>query len=278
MALSSTEAVRPPAVAGMFYPGQPETLRRDVDRMLAEAPAFPDAAKIAALIVPHAGYAYSGFTAAHAFRAVQGLQFDTVIAVGPSHREYFDYVSVYDGRAYATPLGIVEIDAEVRNALVQEGLVSSNAGHRAEHSVEVQVPFLQRALASFRFVPLIMGTQHPRVCEALGTALANASQGRRVLLVASSDLSHFHPAEEAAALDHRVVGEVERFHPEELMQGLADDRLEACGGGPIVAVMEAARRLGAAESRILHYCHSGDVTGDRDSVVGYVSAAILRSR
>ncbi len=134
MALSSTEAVRSPAVAGMFYPGQPEKLRRDIDRMLAEAPAFPDATKIAAVIVPHAGYVYSGFTAAHAYRAVQGLQFDTVIAVGPSHREYFDYVSVYDGRAYATPLGIVEIDAQVRNALVQEGLVASNAGHRAEHS------------------------------------------------------------------------------------------------------------------------------------------------
>ncbi|HTP12700.1 MAG TPA: AmmeMemoRadiSam system protein B, partial [Bacteroidota bacterium] len=252
------------------------TLQRDVDEMLERAVVPRQSGTLFAIVSPHAGYMYSGFTAAHGYSALKGTSFDAVIVVGPSHQEYFDGIAIYPGSSYRTPLGEVPVHQDVRTQLVRGGkrISLSVAGHRTEHSVEVQVPFLQRALGAFSFVPVVMGDQSPDLCTDLADAIVSAAAGRRILLVASSDLSHYHPYTEAVALDRRVIDLVESFEPLRLLESLEHRHLEACGGGPIVAVMLAAQRLGANTARVVHYCNSGDVTGDRGAVVGYLSAIL----
>jgi AmmeMemoRadiSam system protein B len=274
-----SSSVRPPAVAGTFYPGSAGRLQRDVDDLLEKASPLPVGGSVYGLVSPHAGYVYSGFTAAHAYKAVNGMSFDSVIVVGPSHQEYFEGISVYPGEGFRTPLGTIPIDNDLRAQLIEKNkrIFLSPSGHRAEHSVEVQLPFLQRVLGSFSFVPIAMGDQTLELCEILADAIASAVKGRNVLLVASSDLSHYHPYDEAIFLDRQVIEIVEAFDPLRLMDKLDHRQLEACGGGPIVAVMLAVRKLGATTSRVLHYCNSGDITGDRGGVVGYLSAAFSRA-
>jgi AmmeMemoRadiSam system protein B len=276
--MSARTQIRPPAVAGLFYPRDADTLQRTVDQLLNDVPPISIDGQVLSVIVPHAGYAYSGFTAAHAYASLRNMSYDTVIAVGPSHREYFEGVSVYPGKAYQTPLGDVNIDNELRTELVALGIVSSVAGHRSEHSLEVQIPFLQRIKSSFRFVPLVMGSQSPQLCTQLACVLAEVSRNRRVLLLASTDLSHFHSQHEAHALDTSVTDLVRQFDTAELARRLANESIEACGGGPMVAVMNASRDLGANATHLYHYCTSGDVTGEHNSVVGYLSAAIFRKK
>lgn len=269
---------RPPAVAGMFYPQVPAVLSRDVDDLLRRATKKSVPGTVLGLIVPHAGYVYSGFTAAHAYRMLEGKQFDAVIVVGPSHREYFDGVSVFPGDAYKTPLGDVPVHAAIRDEFVAFGksMILANAGHRSEHSVEVQIPFLQKTLKSFQIVPLVMGDQRREHCENLAECLATVSKGRNILFVASSDLSHYHAYDEAVGLDRRVIADVESFNPDHLMETLEQEQVEACGGGPIVSMMLAARKLGGEKSEILHYSNSGDVTGEKEAVVGYMAAALMK--
>ena len=276
MTANQTEIVRPPAVAGMFYSDDPDELRSTVDAMLDEADPPRVKGTLIGIIVPHAGHAYSGPTAAHAYRLLRGRTIGTVIAVGPSHREYFEGISVYPGCAYRTPLGDVPIDGAIRDRLVRSGVTAVQAGHRQEHSLEVQLPFLQRVLGSFTLVPIVMGAQQPSLCHLLGKAIADASLDQDVLLVASSDLSHFHPYDDAMRLDRQVAELIGSYDTTGLMDRLESEGVEACGGGPVVAVMEAARQLGADHATILHSCNSGDMTGDRDSVVGYLSAALTR--
>lgn len=270
--------VRNPAVAGSFYDGDSEGLRRYVDLLLERAKGPKLKGTVRGLVSPHAGYMYSGSTAAVGYKALIGFSYDAVLAVGPSHREFFNGVSIYPGDAYRTPLGDVPIHKELRDALARQSPVIqlSDAGHRAEHSLEVQLPFLQRVLGEFSFVPMIMGNQRREFCLALGNAIATVAHNRDVLLVASSDLSHFHPYDDAVGLDRRVIDQIEAFDEQALMTQLDDERVEACGGGPVVAVMHAAKLLGASRSQTLFYCNSGDITGDKSSVVGYLSAAFLQ--
>jgi AmmeMemoRadiSam system protein B len=271
--------IRTPAVAGTFYDDDPSALRQYVDLLLEEAHVEVQEGTIVGLVSPHAGYMYSGPAAATGFRALQRSTIDTVFMVGPSHREFFEGASIYPGDAYRTPLGDVLIDLEARSALISESklLKLSESGHRSEHSLEVQLPFLQRVLRSFTIVPIVIGNQTPETCFKVGRALAKVAKGRRALLLASSDLSHFHPYNDAVKLDRNVIESVEAFNEQTLMDLLAKERLEACGGGPVVAVMHASKLLGADTSRVLYYCNSGDVTGDKAGVVGYLSAAFLRT-
>jgi hypothetical protein len=266
--------VRESAVAGLFYPGEPRVLERDVDGMLAAAPKAEGARPVAAVVVPHAGYMYSGATAAKAYACLRGASYDTVVVVSPSHREYFEGVSVYPGDAYETPLGPVPVDAELRAALVRASRCVSVTlrGHRSEHAVEVQLPFLQRALGSFRLLPVVIGDQSRSVCFELGDALGALLRGRSALLVASTDLSHFHTAREAGILDGAFISLLERGDEEGIMRSLEERSTEACGGGPVVAVLHALRVLGRASIRVVGRSTSGDVSGDVQSVVGYVSA------
>lgn len=262
----------------MFYPDVQTVLMRNVDELLEQAEGRAIPGTIRGLISPHAGYIYSGLTAAHAYRLLKGSSVDTVIVVGPSHREYFDGISVYPGDAYRTPLGDVQVDADVRSDIVRigKGIVISFAGHRSEHSVEVQLPFLQRVLSKFTFVPIVMGDQRREFCEHLSEVLATVASSRNAVLIASSDLSHYHRYNEALALDKQVVRDVELLKPNDLLAKLEQEEVEACGGGPMVSVMLAAQKLGANKSHVLYYCNSGDVTGEKDAVVGYLSAALTK--
>ena len=265
--------VRPPAVAGVFYPGDPGELARTIAGMLTPQQDVPPAG-IRGIIAPHAGYAYSGPTAARAYGKLSRGGYDTVVIVAPSHREFFEYVSAYDGEAYITPLGTVSIDSGLRDALVSAAPVvrASAQGHGAEHAVEVHLPFLQTVLGAFSLLPLVIGHQRPEVCFALGDALGKVLRGRHGLLVASTDLSHFHRDREAREIDAVTIGDVRGFDPRALMSHLSEGEAEACGGGPAVAVLTALRSLGARRIEVVEYATSGDVTGDLRSVVGYLSA------
>jgi len=270
--------VRKPAVAGSFYDGDPGRLSHQVDLLLTQAEDKDLKGAIRALVSPHAGYMYSGLAAAVGYKALRGSTYDAVLMVGPSHRESFDGVSIYPGDAYRTPLGDVPIHKEIRAALAAQSpvFVLSDVGHRSEHCLEVQLPFLQKVLGEFSFVPMIVGNQSKEICLSLGTAIAEVARGKNILLVASSDLSHYHPYNAAVSLDRRVIDQVESFDELALMEQIETERVEACGGGPVVSVMHAAKLLGANRSQVLFYCNSGDITGDKSAVVGYLSAAFLQ--
>ncbi len=275
---------RPPAVAGAFYPADPQELARTVDGLLAKAAPAAAAEVPVALVVPHAGYMYSGGVAAHAYALVRQQKYDRVVVISPSHIDAFEFSAVYDGDAYATPLGAVPVDKAFAVRLTRSGpgLQLSGRGHetrgeRGEHALEVQLPFLQRALGDFRLVPIVMGDQRYEASRALGTALAKAIEGSRTLIVASSDLSHFHRYEDAVRLDRRVLKAIEEWDYFTMARNFEQNIWEACGGGPIVAAMIAAERLGARQVRVLKYANSGDVTGDRNQVVGYAAVAFFRS-
>jgi AmmeMemoRadiSam system protein B len=271
--------VRNAAVAGSFYDSNPEHLRREVDFLLDEAKAPKLRGIVRGIVSPHAGYMYSGPVAAAAFRILKGSSYEAVLLIGPSHREYFNGVSIYPGDAYQTPLGQVPINTEFRVALLRQSTMIqlSEAGHRAEHCLEVQLPFLQRVLSDFSIVPMILGNQTKDNCLNLGKAIAAIARRRNVLLIASTDLSHYHPYDDAVRRDQQVLKHVESFDEHGLMDGLDNEQIEACGGGPVVAVMHASKLLGANRSKVLLYNNSGDATGDKSAVVGYCSAAFLQT-
>jgi hypothetical protein len=271
----SQHPVRRAAKAGSWYPGRAEALAAEVDRYLSAVPDAPAVGRIVGLVAPHAGLMYSGPVAAWAYRAVQGVSYDVAVLVGPSHVVGFDGVAVYPRGAFDTPLGPIPVAEDVCDAiLAATPIVRANAAvHGAEHSLELQLPFLRRVLPDTPIVPLIMGTQSSVTITALGDGLASALAGRRALLVASSDLSHYLNARVAAAVDRHVLDCVERFDPDGLLSALRTRPDHACGGGPIVSVMRAAHALGARTGRVLRYADSGDVSGDKTAVVGYMAAA-----
>jgi MEMO1 family protein len=271
--------IRPPAVSGTFYPSDPTILSLQIDRMLDEHADALVNGRVLALISPHAGYAYSGATAAAAYALLRGRAIRRAVIVAPSHREYFNGMSIYDGDAYRTPLGLVEVDHELREMLLAHRgvFVSSQFGHREEHAIEVQLPFLQRVLDDITFVPIVMGDQRSEHCMLLGEVLADVLSHDDTVLIASSDLSHMLPDGEAKRTDRVVADDIRALAPGRLLEDLAHHRTEACGGGPIVAVLHASTKQGATCATILDQCTSGDVTGVHHSVVGYLSAAITRA-
>jgi MEMO1 family protein len=274
--------VRRPAVAGTWYPGSVAALAAEVDRHLESAPGAQDS-RVLALVVPHAGLMYSGAVAAHAYRVVAGLSVETIVLVGPSHYVAFDGVAIQERGAFETPLGLMPIDRGCAAALLGASSVIRSLAepHTPEHSLEMQLPFLQRVLPGVPIVPLLMGRQTRETILALADALGAGLAGRRTLLVASTDLSHFFDAATAAALDGRVTDRIGRCDPDGLLAEFERypeaerGRYVACGGGPAVAVLRGARALGAVAARVLRYGHSGEVSGDCDRVVGYAAAALL---
>ena len=269
---------RPPVVAGMFYPEHEQELRHVVESLIAGATPARKDGTLVGIVVPHAGYPYSGRTAAQAFGLLVNRPIGTVVLVGPSHREYFDGISVFSGASFKTPLGTVEVDTELRSDLLKRypALQSSLVGHKAEHSLEVQLPFLQLAVHDLKIPPIVMGDQKRKYCEGLGAALAEAAKDRQMFLVASSDLSHYYPSDVARKLDAIAIASIQDLNYEALMSELEADRTEACGGGPIVTVLHAATKAGADYCEVLDSCNSGDVSGDTERVVGYVSAALWK--
>jgi len=275
----SGKNVRESVIAGSWYPGDPARLTKDIKGYLKRVLVHKIEGDLTALISPHAGYLYSGQVAAHAYKLLEGKEYDIVVIVAPSHRAYFKGASVYPRGGYRTPLGIVPIAEEVTEALMNKSTLidAIPKAHAQEHSLEIQLPFLQVVLGEFRLVPIVMGDQDFPTCKEVSTAIADAIKGKNALLIASTDLSHFHPYENAMTLDQVVLDHVNAFDPEGLSKALKKGQCEACGGGPVVAVMLAAQALGADKSEVLNYANSGDVTGDHSSVVGYMAAALYKS-
>jgi hypothetical protein len=269
-------ALRRAAFAGSWYPRTAAAIVAEVEGYLAAASPGALTGRLVALVSPHAGLHYSGPVAAHGYSLLRGSQATSVVLVGPSHRAAFEGVALQASGEWQTPLGSAPIDAELaRELLAADARLFDDADlHRDEHSLEMQMPFLQHVMKALRIVPVLMGTQSREEVDALAKALARVLPGRAALLVASSDLSHYQPASVASRLDAEVVEDVRRFDPEGLMRRLEARDNVACGGGPVVAVMMAARALGADRACLLHYGDSGDVgEHDKSHVVGYLSAA-----
>jgi AmmeMemoRadiSam system protein B/AmmeMemoRadiSam system protein A len=271
--------VREPAVAGTFYPGDPEALTEAIDLLLGRAaPKVEPDREIKALACPHAGYQYSGPVAAEAFACLKGRAVETVVLVGPDHYIGFEGIAIYPEGAFRTPLGDVDIDVDLVQLFLQGGVGVRAApeAHRREHSLEVQLPFLQRVLPKARIVPVLMGFRSRTNVETLANLLSRALDNPKVVLLASTDLSHYHPREVARKLDGRVQELVRAFAPTSLWEDLREGRVEACGGDPLVSVMLGAGIAGAEGSMVLRYADSADANGEVRSVVGYLSAAFYR--
>ena len=263
--MNPTSAVtRPAAVAGMFYPASPEALRGSVRAFLDEAgPGDAVAPKV--LIVPHAGYVYSGSTAAHGYATLRRVaaQVRRVVVIGPAHRVAVRGVAIPSVDRFETPLGPIDLDRAVLDALAAEpNVVRSDRAHAAEHALEVQLPFLQEVLGDFTLVPLVVGDATP---DEVAAVLERVWGGPETLIVVSSDLSHYLPYDTARRVDATTLAQVLELGPEL-------DHRQACGATPINALMRVARRR-ALRPRLLAACNSGDTAGDRDRVVGYASLA-----
>jgi AmmeMemoRadiSam system protein B len=277
-------------VAGSWYPGDPVRLGAAVDGHVSAAGGEPLRQAPCALIAPHAGLMYSGPVAAYAYTAARIGSYRTIVLVGPSHFVPFRGVALWDGGDWETPFGAVGVDADLAAAIRAHSrdVVDLPEAHQREHSLEMQLPFIARLFPGAAIVPLVMGHQTRHTAFALGDAIAAAVRAapapqpaatgdrrhRDVLIVASSDLSHYESAATAAALDGVVLEHVESLDPDGLMAALEREPRHACGGGPMVTVLHAARQLGASAGRVLRYADSGDVSGDKSAVVGYMAAAI----
>jgi len=274
--LTDFNKTRPTAVAGMFYPDDPTELKQQIDFYLNNLEKKPIIGELMAIVVPHAGYMYSGQVAAAAYIHLLDQEFDYVVVIAPSHREYFKGISVLPALGYSTPLRDVKIATSYCERLIEQNdnIIASWEGHNEEHALEVQLPFIQRVLGDFELIPIIMGDQNFDNCILLGEALVKVFRHQKTLIVASSDLSHYYPALDAEIKDKKVVKRINAFDYEGLWDDIESQSSEACGAGPIVAAMYTAKKRGANKSEVLLYQHSGNITGDHSAVVGYLSAAI----
>jgi len=277
--MSNNLKIREPAVAGTFYPEKKITLDQEVAMVLENSLEIDLQGEIIGMVVPHAGYMFSGGVAARAYRQVFESKVDIVVVIAPSHCEYFTEISIFDGYGYSTPLGTLPVDKELAEELANQSpqMVLSDKGHRFdEHALEVQLPFLQKVFDTFRFVPIVMGEHSDDNIQSLANGLAQVLKDKKALIVASTDLSHFYSDEKANSLDQIVVNNIEDFNEEKLFRNLQSGECEMCGGGPAVATMKACKLLGATKSKVLLYRNSGDISGDRSNVVGYLSAVFLK--
>jgi AmmeMemoRadiSam system protein B len=277
-------STRPAAVAGSWYPASPGALTRDIDGYVAAVPAGAiPRGRLDAVIAPHAGLMFSGPVAAYAYKtAAAHGPYDAVILAGPSHFVAFDGVALYPAGGFDSPLGPAPIDEELGEALLAASPLIHvlPSAHTREHSLEMQLPFIRRLLPDAAIVPLLMGYQTRETIQGLAEALAKVGGRGRTLLVASTDLSHYFDAATARGLDRRVEDCVAACDPERLLHIFEEypeaerGRFVACGGGPAIAVMLAARARGARHGRALKYMHSGQISGDNSGVVGYLAGAL----
>jgi len=271
----SPKKIRKSAVAGMFYPSNPEKLKKEIELLLEVSPAEIKINDLLGIISPHAGYIYSGRTAAYGFNLLKDKVFKTVIIISPSHREYFPGVSVYDGSGFETPLGIAEVDEAVSERLTDKSKVifRGSTGQENEHAIEVQIPFLQVVLKNFRIVPVVMGDQGKMFVDDLAGKLSEVVD-ENTLIVASTDLSHYYTESTAQIMDSIVEKRVRAFEIAELEEDFNSGRCEACGAGPILALLKCAWLKNKRKAYILNRNNSGETSGDYMKVVGYLSAAV----
>ena len=263
-------------VAGSFYPSDPAVLRQRITTLLDHAPAPSTDRAPRILISPHAGYDYSGPIAAAAFRQIQGMTFDGVVVVGFTHRDRFDGTSVDDCEAYLTPLGSIPVDREATAFLLsQPGFDHMERAHASdEHSLEVMLPFLQVALGNLRLVPLLMGDVDEQSVRTLAHGLAQLATRGRYLYVFSTDLSHYHPSDEAKQRDAMTITALLSETGQASQRLFEIGAVEACGRGPIIAGLLLAQELGYLDRQLLAKGNSGDTTGDTSRVVGYAAVAM----
>jgi hypothetical protein len=268
--------IRKPSFAGSFYPGSRDELILEIDRHLnAVPPSPPKNAK--GYISPHAGYIYSGPVAAYTYAALKSDMPEMLIVLAPSHRASFEGASVIPEGYYETPVARTAIDSEISMRLLDSDLFNFyEQVHRAEHSLEVQIPFAQRVLGDFTLVPVIIGTTDLSICAELAAVIERALEGcgKKFSIVISTDLSHFHGYDEAVRIDSGFIKALESFNTRDVYEAAAVKGAEACGLGPILTGMTLCGKLGASEIEILKYANSGDSSGDKSRVVGYLSAAV----
>jgi AmmeMemoRadiSam system protein B len=275
--------LRPSPISGRWYEADPVALARAVDAYMDRARPPELQGELIAVVAPHAGHLYSGPVAGFAFAPLRGLSPDLVAVVGPYHNFHPDSLLTSPHDAYSTPLGEVPVDLAGVEALDARLEAEGHArltpvAHDPEHSLEIELPFLQRALAGdWKLLPVMVRTVSPRLSRDLGRALAAVLRGRKAILVASTDLSHYHDQPTALALDRAMLSQIESFNPEGAFDFQNSGQGYACGLGALTAVLWAARDLGADRVRVLNYATSGDVTGDMSAVVGYAAAAILKT-
>ena len=267
-------------LAGTWYPRNKAELTTLLESYLNSANPDKMSGQIFAIISPHAGYQFSGPVAAYGFKAVQGKDIKTVIIIGFSHRQYFDGISVYSKGAWRTPLGDLPIDEDLARQLISKNKrIRFEPGlFDGENSVEMQIPFIQIAFKSVKIVPIAFGTQEYGDAEILAEAIAEILKNRNdVLIVASTDLSHYHPYAEANAIDSNLIAILNKMKAKELYYGAVMGTCELCGMMPVTATLLASEKLGFNGIKILKYANSGDTYGDKSKVVGYLSAAIYKN-
>lgn len=280
--MRDSNPVRPSPIAGTWYPANPAQLRETIDHYIegASLPTLPG--EVVALVAPHAGYRYSGHVAGHAFKAVRGQSFDFVLVISPMHQYYPQPILTSAHRAYQTPLGEIPLAPDKLQAINdalndRNGLRLSPISNDQEHSLEIELPFLQQSLEGhFSLIPVMLRDQTPALAKALGEVFAEILKNDRCLMVASSDLSHFYSENQANLLDHHVLKALVDFSPDDLFALNKRGEGQACGLAPIAAVLWASKALGADKVTLLKYDTSASATGDRSSVVGYGAAAITR--
>jgi AmmeMemoRadiSam system protein B/AmmeMemoRadiSam system protein A len=267
-------AMLKPVVAGIFYPSDKKLLEQKLDGFLKETEgrAQKSSTALFGLISPHAGYDYSGKVAAVAYRQIAGKPYRTIFLLGPSHYVSFPGVSIYPYGAWETPLGKIPIDDQLAAALMEQcGFVRYQApAFEREHSLEVQLPFLQKVLENFKIVPMVMGKLSGPELRALADYLTTRIEQNpgRVLIIASSDMSHYHPYHEATAMDKTTLKQIEAMDLRMLRKSLESGTGELCGSQAVTTLMRVAENIGA-RVKVLEYANSGDVTGDKTRVVGY---------
>lgn len=270
--------LRPSPIAGTWYPSNPKKLAQSIDEFLTAAAPPKLSGTVVAVIAPHAGHRYSGAVAAHAFAALRGLTPDLVAIVAPYHNYDPHPLLTTAHDAYATPLGNLAVDkAALAELQSQLPIPITPIANDPEHSLEIELPFLQRIFShEFKLLPIMIRAQEETVAKQLGETLAQILSPRNALLVASTDLSHFYEQRTAAAFDHEMLKRFESLEPETIFEAERHEKGFACGHAAVAAVEWTAKLLGANRAQILHYATSGDITGDYASVVGYGAAVITK--
>ncbi len=282
------QSIRKPAIAGTFYPAQAQALRTELEHSFTHAigpgilpnlnPSGPR--RIVGVVSPHAGYVYSGPVAAHSFAALAADgRPEVVILIGPNHQGMGAEVAIDSSSSWATPLGIVEVDVRLGDAIQSNSRKAKldRASHVHEHSLEIQLPFLQYIYGDgIRIVPIIMNSQDLETSADLGRALAYAGSDLNMVIVASTDLTHYQRQEKAVETDQLVLESIIRMAPADLLKTVSKEHITMCGPGPVAAMLVAAQILGAVRARVLSYATSGDTSGDYSRIVGYGAAEVSR--
>ncbi len=272
--------IRKPAVAGMFYPNDKIELLENLQMLFQQADnikSIPVSSEIKGIIAPHAGFIYSGKTAAKAYSYLKNSNIYKVIIISPSHREYFPGISIYDGDFYETPLGEIKINEEIRKELTfrSKFIFEGEFGHKQEHALEVQLPFLQFVLQNeFELIPIVMGDQKDGYVDELAKLLSKIDL-QNVLIIASSDLSHYYSQKDAEFLDSRVEKHIKEFNIKQLINDNNRKLVEACGIGPIISLMKTMQNVGITNSEVVYRTNSGKTSLDFHQVVGYLSAVFF---